>query len=96
MNTIKPAKPAAIHFRLTDEDYRQVTMLKLECKTSIQHMLEIGLNMLLASKGMKPINGVPRPIRSRYFGDMATQLHGDKATAQQHDEATEPQDDTAI
>lgn len=57
-------KPASIHFRLTDEDYRQVTMLKLKHKTSIQHLLEKGLNLLLEQEGMEPIKGVPRPKRS--------------------------------
>lgn len=60
----EPAKPSSIHFRLTDEDYRQVTMLKLKHKTSIQHLLEQGLNRLLVEEGMEPIQGVPRPKRS--------------------------------
>lgn len=59
-----PSKPASLHFRLTDEDYRQVTMLKLKRKTSIQHLLELGLNQLLEQEGMEPIQGVPRPKRS--------------------------------
>ena len=68
-----PTKPASLHFRLTDKDYHQVTMLKLKRKTSIQHLLELGLNQLLAQEGMEPIEGVPRPKRSS--ATMATWQH---------------------